>query len=291
MIWKPLSLLSLVLAGLLVSPIIAQETARKPVSAAKPRVASSGLCADLMLLLLADDDQIVSLSHQSTGPLSVYAEKAGRFPQSRGSAEEIIAAGTDVLLVDGTVDQRSALALRKFGVKIVDVPDGTTWDDIDKLTRFVAGEIGNPARGEAVLADMHRRLDRVRRDVSHGRRPTILYYRPDMGGAGEGSFVNTAIEAAGFRNLQVDWGPPLWGGVPVERVVYHPPDLFAVSYFDTNTQGLAVLRRNPVLWGAARTRPVLNVHGRYWNCASPALIEATEQLAAERRRLFGGRNR
>jgi iron complex transport system substrate-binding protein len=98
--------------------------------------------------------------------------------------------------------------------------------------------------------------------------------------------VDLALTAAGFRNLQREWGPPMWSGIPVERIVRSPPDLFAVSYFDTNTRASSVLRRNPVLWGAARSRPVLNVHGKYWNCGSPLLVEAVEQLAGERARLF-----
>ncbi|HEX7858482.1 MAG TPA: hypothetical protein VF503_32765 [Sphingobium sp.] len=74
--------------------------------------------------------------------------------------------------------------------------------------------------------------------------------------------------------------------MPVEQVVRHPPDLFAVSYFDTSTHSSAILRRNPILWRHARSRPVLNVHGKYWNCGSPLLVDAVEQLATERTRLL-----
>lgn len=71
---------------MMVGPLIAQEAATPRAGGrigdhALPRVASSGLCADLMLLLLADDAQIVSLSAQSTGPLALYADKARRFPR------------------------------------------------------------------------------------------------------------------------------------------------------------------------------------------------------------------
>ena len=68
--------------------------------------------------------------------------------------------------------------------------------------------------------------------------------------------------------------------MPVERTVMAQPDFFAVSYFDSLQNGLTALKRNPVLWGAARHRPVIDVPGKYWNCGSPLLVDAVEKLAA-----------
>ncbi|MEM9122234.1 MAG: hypothetical protein AAGB03_02835 [Pseudomonadota bacterium] len=51
---------------------------------ALPRVASASLCADQYILALADRRQIVSLTWQSQGPLSAYADLAVGIPnQSR----------------------------------------------------------------------------------------------------------------------------------------------------------------------------------------------------------------
>lgn len=252
-----------------------------------PRAASFGLCADQMLLMLGDRAQIASVSAQATGPLSFYAERARDFPANRGTAEEIIASGAKLLLVSDAMDQRSAEALSRFGVKVIQVPLANEWTEVERMTREIAGALGQPRKGEAVIADMRARLARVRPAEPRSDWPTVIYYRPDGGGAGAGTFVDASLSAAGFRNLQREWGPPLWSGVPVERVVLQPPDMFAVSYFDTGTRASAILRRNPVLWGKARTRPVLNVHGKYWNCGSPLLVDAVEQLAAERRRFLG----
>jgi iron complex transport system substrate-binding protein len=276
----------------LAAVLLAAVLVAMPASAAQlPRAASFGLCADQMLLMLGDSAQIASVSSQATGPLSFYAKRAASFPANRGAAEEIIASGAKILLVSDAMDQRSAAALAGFGVKVVQVPFANEWEEVERMTRDVARALGQPRRGEAVIADMRARLARVRPSEPRSQWPTVIYYRPDGGGAGAGTFVDSSLTAAGFRNLQREWGPPLWEGVPMERVVRHPPDLFAVSYFDTGRESTAILRRNPVLWGKARTRPVLNVHGKYWNCGSPLLVEAVEQLAAERRRLFGSSHR
>ena len=247
-----------------------------------PRVASFGLCADQMLLMMAAPGQIASVSDQATGPLSVYADRARAFPANRGSAEEVIASGATVLLHSDAMNKRSADALASFGIRTISVSFANSWAEVDAMTRLVARAIGREARGEAVIADMHRRLARLRPAEPPAQWPTVIYYRPDGGGAGTGTFVDESLRTAGFRNLQAEWGPPLWSGVPVEQIVRQPPDLFAVSYFDTNHNASSVLRRNPVLWGHARSRPVLNVPGKYWNCGSPLLVEAVELLARER---------
>jgi iron complex transport system substrate-binding protein len=257
--------------------------------AAQPKAASFGLCADQMLMMLADPRQITSLSAQAIGPLSAYARQAKAFPANRGSAEEVIASGAKLLLQSDAVSQQSAAALRSFGVKVVSVPFANSWAEVDAMVRLIARELGQVKRGEAVIANMHQRLRAVRPKEPENQWPRIIYYRPDGGGAGTGTFVGISLKAAGFRNMQAEWGQPLWSGIPAERVVRQPPDAFAVSYFDTSNNGSSVLRRNPILWGQARTRPVITVAGKYWNCGSPLLVDAVELLAKERQKLMQSR--
>lgn len=253
--------------------------------AAAPKAASFGLCADQMLMMLADPAQIASLSPASRGPLSAYAAKAQAFPINRGSAEEVIASGAKLLLQSDAVSPTSAAALRQFGVKTISIPMANSWPEIDAMVRQIAHELGQSARGEAVIRTMHQRLAQLRPAEPSNQWPSIIYYRPDGGGAGAGTFVDISLKAAGFRNLQAPWGPPQWSGIPAERVIRHPPDAFAVSYFDTSQNGSSILRRNPLLWGQARTRPIINVPGKYWNCGSPLLVDAVEYLVSERRKL------
>src|SRR5690606_35208194 len=75
-----------------------------PATAAAPRVASYGLCADQMALMLADRAQIAAVSDQATSPLSHYADRAKGLPVTRGSAEEIIASGAQVFLTSDNLN-------------------------------------------------------------------------------------------------------------------------------------------------------------------------------------------
>ncbi len=58
-----------------------------------PRVMSTNLCADMLLLSLADPAQVVSVSARSQDPARTsFASQAAAFPVNTGSAEEVIAA-------------------------------------------------------------------------------------------------------------------------------------------------------------------------------------------------------
>lgn len=259
--------------------------AAAPATAAAPRVASYGLCADQMALMLADRAQIAAVSDQATSPLSHYADRAKGLPVTRGSAEEIIASGAQVFLTSDNLNPYTAKALAQTNITVLTLPLANSWADVEDLTRSVARTLQQSRRGEAILADMHRRLERLARDKP-ATLPRVVYYRPDGGGAGRGTFVDIAIEAAGFANMQREIGIDGWRGVPLEKVVLSPPDAFITSYFDTNRRNANFLRRNPVLWGTARQRPTIDVPGKYWNCGTPLLVLAAETMANERKRLF-----
>ena len=256
-----------------------------PATAAAPRVASYGLCADQMALMLADRAQIAAVSDQATTPLSHYADRAKGLPVTRGSAEEIIASGAQVFLTSDSLNPYTVKALAQTNITAFRLPLANSWAEVEDLTRSVALVLGQTGRGEAILADMHGRLERLAREKP-APRPRVAYYRPDGGGAGRGTFVVITIEAAGFANLQHEIGIDGWRGVPLEKVVLSPPDAFITSYFDTNRRNANFLRRNPVLWGTARLRPTIDVPGKYWNCGTPLLVLAAETMARERKRLF-----
>ena len=154
------------------------------VSPNPPRVVSFGLCADQMVLMLARRERIASVSRDATGSLSVFADRARGLPTNRGTAEEVLASGATLLVTSNAVDRRSAEALAKFGVKVVEMPFANDFAEVETMTRTIASAMGEGARGDEIIADMHRRLARVRPRTPRSTWPTVVYYRPDGGGGG-----------------------------------------------------------------------------------------------------------
>lgn len=259
-----------------------------PAAAELPRAASTTLCGDIYLLELADRDQIASLSWQATQADSAYAAAAEGLPANRGGLEELIAAGTELLVLDRGVDPQTRRAMEAFGITGVEVELVADFEGIARNLRRVAAALGQPERGEASIARMEARLEAAA-PPEGADRPRIVYYRPGGGGAGAGTFVDAALQAAGYRNIQAELGQQGWDGLPLEELVRQDPDGFVISYFDTAAASVrATLGANPILATASQDRPVVTVPGRLWPCAHPVLAEAVEVLAAARHRFTEG---
>lgn len=251
-----------------------------------PRVASASICGDQFLLALADRKQIVSVSIEADGPLSRYAERAGGLHKNRKSAEELLGAGADVVLMDPRGEPKLFEMLEHVGIRVIRMPLSDSFADIEATVMEVSAAIGQPARGREMVDDMRGRVAALEASRPSGPRPRFAYFRPDGGSAGSGTFVNTAMDAAGFDNLQASRGQSGWGTLPVEILVQDPPDGLIVSFFDTSKASLKrAFITQPYLKRLMAEKPVIGVPGKLWPCASPMVVEAAELLAAERARL------
>lgn len=248
-----------------------------------PRVASVNICGDQFLMMLADPSQIASLSWQSSSDLSFFAADAAAFLQNRGTAEELLDQDIDVLVLADYGDQQLKKIMTRFGVQIVELPLSEEFSEVEETVRRVAGAIGRTEQGGALIDGMEERLSRVARETAVASRPRGLYFRSDGGGAGLRTFVHTAMETAGFRNLQAELGDEGWRTLPFEHVVMSPPDVFVTSFFDSPYASVrSAFRYHPVFWHLAKDKPLIQVPGKYWPCASPLLVNAVEHLLAER---------
>ena len=252
-------------------------------AAGQPKVASVSLCGDQYLMMLADPNQIVSLSHQSMSPLSFFAREAASFPQNHGSVEELILSDVDLVILNAYGDTQLKRILRKFGIDYFELPLGASIGDVEGTVTALSKKLGRESEGRRLVRRMKQRVEAVSRKVKNGKNPLALYFRSDGGGAGKGTFVDDAMRTAGYRNLQRDLGKKGWGTLPLEQAVMTPPDIFITSFFDTPYQSIrGLFRYNPVFWELAQKGKLVQVPGKYWPCSSPLLVDAVEYLARAR---------
>lgn len=264
---------------IVVAALLAGAAAAEPRA---PRAASTTVCADQYLLALADRDRIASLSWMAPGPYSYLAAEAEGLPLNRGGLEELVAAGADLVILSGGADARTRRALAAFGIEAVVIEHATDFEGVAENLRIVAEAIGRPERGAALAAEMAARLAAAAPPPG-APRPRVVYYRPDGGGAGAGTFVDAVLIAAGYVNMQAEKGQTGWTGLPAEFLAVDPPDGFVVSFFDSTEASVqSRLQRNPILERAFRARPVLDVPGPQWACPHPYAVTAVETLAAAR---------
>ena len=243
-----------------------------------PRVMSTNLCADIVLLSLADPAQIVSVSMRSQDPArSSLAVRAAAFAPNSGSAEEVIAARPDIVLASRRWQARHQTALfERHGIVIVTVPFPDDWAGIFDSTRRVGARIGRAEAAEALIAEVQERLAVL--DEGGGAR--ALYLRPNGGTAGAKTHIHAVLEAAGLSNHAAGRGRTGWGRVSLEEVVADPPELIVSSQMVHDTAyARAGFGRHPQMRELAATRPLLALTHNDWGCSNWQLVEAAEELA------------
>jgi iron complex transport system substrate-binding protein len=87
------------------------------------RVVSINLCSDQLLLMLADADQVASVSQLALEPLSSFvAKQAQGYPINHARAEEVIALQPDLVLATSHDNPRLLTTLANLGYRVEKLP-------------------------------------------------------------------------------------------------------------------------------------------------------------------------
>jgi iron complex transport system substrate-binding protein len=249
---------------------------------AKPhRIVSINMCMDEIVLRLADRDAIASVTWLSQDPRNAnMADAAKGLPANNGLAEEALAYHPDLTLAGPFTDRSSVALLKQVGARIVEFDVPETFDGVRRQIREVAALIGEPERGEALVADIDSGLARIPVDAN---RPPLgaIILRPNGFTVGPGSLVDEILRRAGMANLaaRLDLGP--YQQVPLERLVALDADVLIVDSDRFAAPSLATeALGHPIVAALARRMKVVSLPSRLWTCAGPALVDAVQTLAA-----------
>ncbi len=271
----------LVAAALAVLPAVLQPAT----AAAEPprRIVSINLCADQLLLALADPASIAGLSAMARDPeYSHAAETARAFPQVRGGAEDILTRGADLVLVGPYDDRytRAALAARGIPVEVIGL--WTSMDEGRVQIRRLADLLGRKERGEALLAEIDAALARLPR-VGPGVSALELERRGWVPGAG--TLVHDVLRRMGFADGAEALGMGGGGFASMERLIAAAPSMVVLDRDlpAAEDQGTAWLR-HPALAGALPPARRLIVPSRLSICGGPSTPELIDGLGAQVRR-------
>ncbi len=248
------------------------------------RVVSINLCTDQLLLMLAPPERIASVSTLAVEPESSFmAAEAQRHSTTRGLAEEVLAQKPDLVLAGSHSNRATVTLLRRLGYRVEEIPIASDIAAIRDNIRRVAGLIGEPARGEAVIAEMDRRITAVAQ-----RFPAVegkaVFYQPRGYTSGSGTLQNEALRLAGWRNVAAEAGIKGYGVIDMERLLHAQPEQIFTSTYAPGTHSVA--QRNlshPALVRITGGRPLMEIGFRYWICGGPMVADAVEILAGVHR--------
>ena len=257
------------------------------VSNDKVRVASINLCADQLALLLADTDQILSLSnlsHQEAG--SYYYEKARSYPVNEGHAEQILNLQPDIVIAGQYSSPHTVALLKDTGLQIHTLPLANTIEAVFENIQSVALWVGHAERGEVVVAELRDRLARISQfDASkaEGLQPIAAVFDPNGYTSGATTLRGQMMEIAGFRNAASEAGIERYGNLSLERIININPDALIESPYSPGTWSRAqAMSQHPALRRAGINPQVIPVASRMTVCGGPWTVDVIEQLHAAR---------
>lgn len=249
-----------------------------PAALAGPRVVSMNLCADELVLRLADRAQIAAVSFLARDRrISSVADLAQGIALTRGQAEDIVSLAPDLVIAGRYTTRMTVALLRGLDLPVMELDVPVTLDAVEAQIREVAAALGQGARGEAMIADMRAGLQAI---PPRTRPLRALVLRPNGVTSGAGSLVDTLLTRAGLINLGADPALAGYTALPLELVASLRPDILVMDLEPMAAPALAeAVLHHPVLAHLPFEMRVIGVPNRLWTCAGPGMVEAVRLLA------------
>ena len=196
---------------------------RQDVPAVPQRIMSMNMCTDMLLLQLAPRAHVASVSYLARQGVAAFAPGlADGVPVNHGSAEEIVGLKPDLILAGDFSTPLTKRYARAMGARLVEVKTTLTFQDIRDVTRQVAAAVGEPARGEALIAQMDADLSRLA--AMKPATPIRAVVWSEGAVPGRDTLANRIVEAAGATDIAAHAGPA-YTTFGVEELLQANPDV------------------------------------------------------------------
>lgn len=251
---------------------------------ARPRrVVSLNPCLDVILVEVADRQQVAALSHYARDAYgSTIAAVARTLPRTFGSAEEVIALRPDVVLGGRHSSLATRQALGRLGIRteLFGVPD-TVAESLEQV-RTVARVVGWPERGEALVRRVEAAL--IAAAPAAGQRPvSALVFMPGGFASAPGTLMDEMMRRAGLENAAARYGLKRSMNVPLERLIADPPELLLAGEPYPGAPSWAErVMEHPALASVAGRMHRAVFPERLLFCGGPVLIHSAAALARAR---------
>ena len=243
-----------------------------PADAAPRRVASLNLCTDELLMALAEPDQIVSVTHLAQSPAETPLWRhARRYRRNDGSLLSVASMRPDLVVTMGGGARDRLRIAQRMGIATLDLPFASNLDDLASSIRRLAGALGRPNAGTALL----RRIAALRASAPPARIDTIW-----LGGGGRTVSAH-GLEAQWMALAGLRQRAMAGDRVSLETLIARPPAILLRSdYREGQYSGAQRWLSHPAA-RRARAGRTLRTDGRRWTCMGPLLITEIERLRRE----------
>ncbi|WP_024574485.1 MULTISPECIES: ABC transporter substrate-binding protein [unclassified Afipia] len=250
------------------------------------RIVSFNLCADQLLLALADPAQIAGLSPYAVNPLlSVMTDKAAAFPRLDWDAESVVNLAPDLVL-GGPSHRPIHAMLSAMGIRVVDVELIRNLADARRQAIEVGKLVGHPERGEALARQIEQAEARLSA-VALKPPLTALVIQREGYREGPASLASGMLSIAGLRPPQREsagaggfMSAQQGGFVSLEHLLTDGPDVLVLQDppREAQDQG-ALFITHPALLARYGANRRIDLPERYTLCGGPPLLQGLDYLA------------
>jgi len=250
-----------------------------PAVAQPQRIVSLNLCMDELVLRLASPGRIASVTWLAQDPANAnMAELARTIPANHGLVEEVLALKPDLVVVGAYTTRSTVALLQRVGAPVREFGVPRNLAEMRAQIIEMAALLGEPERGQALVAEIDRRLAALagRRGATQ---PKAIVLRPNGFTTGRGSLVDEILSTAGFVNLAAELGIDNYGQIALETVALGRADILILNTTPDGPPSLAhEILHHPVLTRLGDRLKIVALPAKLWTCAGPAVVDAIELL-------------
>ena len=242
-------------------------------AASPPKVVSLNVCTDQFLMLLADDNQIVSLSEISTNIFSsAMATEAAKYNQNSSGAEEVYLLQPDIVLAGIYTAKATVNMLESLGIRVEKFEPAYTVEQIIINIQRVGELLEHTDRADTLVANFESRLAKLTKGIK--ARPRAALYHANGYTTGKNTLAGQILDLAGFSNIasEIDIH---WGGIlPLELLIMSKPDVIITGTTYPGSSRSEEILKHPAI---KHLRHVSSTDAN-WVCGTPHILRAIEDL-------------
>ena len=246
------------------------------------RVVSLSPCLDVILVNIADREQVAALSHYSSeDDTSTITDLARTFPMTYESAEEVIAIAPDLVLTSRHSSRATLNVLQRIEIKTELFDEPLTVADSIAQVRRIAALVDRADRGEALVARIEAAIKAAELKDGASPIPAVIFQRNGFS-PGTGTLMDELMRRVGFINVAARYGAE-WGNIPLQELVVAPPQVLLAGEIRPNMPTWADrVLRHPSLRHLESRMTRATFPDRLLYCAGPVLIQTADALMKAR---------
>lgn len=239
------------------------------------RIASLSPCVDAILYEIADENQILGLSHYSFDEKSssIDVNYAKKFKPLSGGAEDIIAIKPDLVIAGSHISPQTIAQLNKLAIPVFTLGSPQTIEEAKTQINDIAKKIDQEERGKIFISKIDKAIINAKTDDN--QKPKAIMFQGGGIVPGAGTLGDEMLKTAGFENVASQYSNSAYNVLTLENLLFNPPQ---IMLSDANFNNGRVIS-HPALKKSKVSIYAADFPSKYLNCAGAKLVPALNRLS------------